>query len=235
MEFAKLLTKYREQRDITKTDLARLLKVTPTYIMNLESGRAIPPSYERLKEIQSALKLNDNEKHNLTFALHLGRAPEPLRKFLMKALFPTIMDVASFPLFRPFPDDKQSVDEDFKFLAESHIYRIHGNFLEPIAKDGQRIIVSTTSYFINPDKHGSILLIQVEVHNEEIAKKLREFTGNENVTLEKFKSKPYEIIAKFISHSKGVMTVEHIEHEKRYLVFDYQETQNVAEILGVLF
>ena len=235
MEFAKLLTKYREARSITKTDLARLLKVTPTYIMNLESGRAVPPSYERCEEIVNTLKLNDEEKHNFMLAVHLERAPEPLKKLIMDSLYPTVIDVDSFPLFRSFQENKKSRDEDFKFIAESHLYRIHGNFLEPIAKDGQRIIISTASYFVAPDKHDSILLIQIEITNEEIAKNLREFTGNENITIEKFKGKPYEIVAKFISHNNGVMTVEHVEHKKRYLVFDYNETMNIAEILGVLF
>jgi transcriptional regulator with XRE-family HTH domain len=232
MEFAKLLTKYREQRGITKTDLARLLKVTPTYIMNLESGRAIPPTYERFEEIQNALGLNDNEKHNLMFALHLARAPEPLRKLLENSLYPTVIHVDSFPLFTSFPENKKSKDEDFKFIAESHIYRIHGDFLKPLAKDGQRIIVSTASYFINPSKHGSILLIQVDVTNEETAKKLREFTGNEKISADQ---KPFEIVARLVSENKGVMTVEHIEHNKRYLVLEDDETMTIAEILGVLF
>ena len=232
MEFAKLLTKYREQRGITKTDLARLLKVTPTYIMNLESGRAIPPSYDRCEEIMGALKLNDEEKHNFMLAVHLERAPEPLRKLLESSLYPAVIDVDSFPLFASFPESKKSRDENFKFITESHFYRIHGNFMEPLAKDGQKIIVSTASYFINPNKRGSVLLIQVDVSDEETAKKLKEFAGNEKIGADK---KPYEIIARFVSENKGVMTLEHIEHAKRYLILEDAETMNVAEILGVLF
>ena len=232
MEFAKLLTKYREARSITKTDLARLLKVTPTYIMNLESGRAIPPSYDRCEEIMAVLKLGDEEKHNFMFAVHLERAPEPLQKLLTDAFYPTVIDVESFPLFASFPENKKSRDENFKSITESRLYRIHGNFLEPLAKDGQKIIVSTASYFINPNKRGSALLIQIDVSNEETAKKLREFTGNEKISADK---KPCEIVARLVSENKGVMTVEHIEHNKRYLILEDAETMNVAEILGVLF
>ena len=104
--------------------------------------------------------------------------------------------------------------------------------MEPLAKDGQKIIVSTASYFINPNKRGSVLLIQVDVSDEKTAKKLKEFTGNEKIGADK---KPYEITARFVSENKGVMTVEHIEHNKRYLILEDAETMNVAEILGVLF
>lgn len=232
MEFAKLLTKYREQRGITKTDLARLLKVTPTYIMNLESGRAIPPSYDRCEEIMDALKLNDEEKHNFMFAVHLERAPEPLRKLLENSLYPTVIDVDSFPLLTSFPENKKSKDKNFKFITESHLYRIRGNFMEPLAKDGQKIIVSTASYYAKPNKSDSILLIQIDLSKEETIKKLKEFTGDEKISPDK---KPYEIVARFVSENKGVMTVEHIEHDKRYLILEDDETMNVAEILGVLF
>ncbi len=233
MEFAKLLTKYREAKNITKTDLARLLKVTPTYIMNLESGRAIPPSYERCEEIMSVLKLTDEEKHNFMLAVHLERAPEPLKKLLIDALYPTVIDVDSFPLLTSFPENKKSRDDNFKFITESHLYKIHGSFLDPLAKDGQKIIVSTASYFVNPNKHGSVLLIQIDLTNEETAKKLKEFTGN-SIEQDKEK-KPYEIVAKFVSENNGVMTVEHIRHNKRYLILEDDEIMNVAEILGVLF
>ena len=232
MEFAKLLTKHREARNITKTDLARMLKVTPTYIMNLESGRAIPPSYERCKEIMNVLKLNEEEKHSFMFAVHLERAPEPLRKLLNDALYPTVIDVDSFPLFRSFPDNKKSKDENFKLITESHLYRVHGNFLEPLAKDGQKIILSTAAYFINPNKAGSVLLLQVDLSNEATAKKLREFTGN---SIEQNKEGHCEIVAKLVSENKGVMTVEHIEYNRRYLILEDDETTNIAEILGVLF
>lgn len=232
MEFAKLLTKYREARNITKTDLARLLKVTPTYIMNLESSRAIPPSYDRCEEIMGTLKLNDEEKHNFMFAVHLERAPEPLRKLLENSLYPTVIDVDSFPLLTSFPENKKSKDENFKFITESHLYRIRGNFMEPLAKDGQKVIISTASYFTKPNKSNSTLLIQVDIANEETARKLREFTGNEKISADK---KPYEIVARFVSENKDVMTVEHIEHNKKYLILEDDETMNVAEILGVLF
>lgn len=65
MEFKKLLSYYRERADLTKTGLAERLKVTPTYIMEVEAGRKPAPNIERCHEIANILNLSVAEKQTL--------------------------------------------------------------------------------------------------------------------------------------------------------------------------
>ncbi|MBF0331930.1 MAG: helix-turn-helix domain-containing protein [Candidatus Omnitrophica bacterium] len=63
--FNKMLTNYRERAGIKKTDLARKIDVSLTYIVSLESGRQKPPTRQICERLADALALSDLERNEL--------------------------------------------------------------------------------------------------------------------------------------------------------------------------
>lgn len=66
--FAKLLTKYRERAGLNKTELAKSVGVSPSYIMNVEREETTPPSKQTIELICENLKLNKEERRELLYA-----------------------------------------------------------------------------------------------------------------------------------------------------------------------
>lgn len=63
--FRKLLTKYREVRGFTKTELAKRLGISLQYLGGIENGSEIAPTQEMCQRIADALSLNSKEREEL--------------------------------------------------------------------------------------------------------------------------------------------------------------------------
>jgi len=81
MRFNELLTRYRNKIGLSKTDLAKKLNVSPGYVMNLESGRRKPPTFERCYQLAKILKLTDEECKIFYKTAQNERIPEDDKKF----------------------------------------------------------------------------------------------------------------------------------------------------------
>ena len=84
MTFNEYLRKAREERRITKTDLARRLQVSIQYIVEVESGRSKPPTLERCSDIAKSLALSTQETSELVHLAVSGRASEEIRPFVVR-------------------------------------------------------------------------------------------------------------------------------------------------------
>jgi len=76
MKFAEHLTYFRERKNLTKTGLAEKVGVTPTTVMEWESGRKKPPARHRIEEIASILSLSTEERQRLIDAAMEERLPQ---------------------------------------------------------------------------------------------------------------------------------------------------------------
>lgn len=65
MKFQNILRYYRNRSGLNKSELARKVGVTSTYIRNLEAGRGQPPTKEKCLEIAKALRLSEKETEYL--------------------------------------------------------------------------------------------------------------------------------------------------------------------------
>lgn len=59
--FGEFIASKREEKKITLREMARLLKITPPYLSDIEKNRRNPPDKEKLDEIAIILTLNDEE------------------------------------------------------------------------------------------------------------------------------------------------------------------------------
>lgn len=80
-DFRELLSEYRERTGLTKTALAKKIHKSPGYIMNLESGRKIPPPFDLCEKTINILDLNEEEKEKFLFAAITGRTSKEDKKF----------------------------------------------------------------------------------------------------------------------------------------------------------
>lgn len=65
MKFREKLTHYRSRARLSKTSLAEKMNLTPTTIMEWESGRKKPPSVDRCNQISEILGLSNYETKKL--------------------------------------------------------------------------------------------------------------------------------------------------------------------------
>ncbi|NME83330.1 helix-turn-helix transcriptional regulator [Clostridium sp. SM-530-WT-3G] len=59
--FGEFIAKKREEQRITLREMARLLKITPPYLSDIEKDRRNPPDKDKLDEIAKILCLSDEE------------------------------------------------------------------------------------------------------------------------------------------------------------------------------
>lgn len=59
--FGQFIAKKREEKKITLREMARLLKITPPYLSDIEKDRRNSPEREKLDEIAVILSLSDDE------------------------------------------------------------------------------------------------------------------------------------------------------------------------------
>ena len=65
MTFSAYLKKLREERNLTKTGLARAIGITTQYLVDVEAGRGKPPTPERCEQISNTLGLAEEERNKL--------------------------------------------------------------------------------------------------------------------------------------------------------------------------
>lgn len=59
--FGEFIASKREEKKITLREMARLLKITPPYLSDIEKDRRNPPDKEKLDEISVILSLSEEE------------------------------------------------------------------------------------------------------------------------------------------------------------------------------
>lgn len=59
--FGEFIAKKREEKKITLREMAKLLKITPPYLSDIEKDRRNSPEIEKLDEIAAILSLSDDE------------------------------------------------------------------------------------------------------------------------------------------------------------------------------
>ncbi|MDU4847531.1 helix-turn-helix transcriptional regulator [Clostridium sp.] len=59
--FGEFIASKREEKKITLREMARLLKITPPYLSDIEKDRRNPPDKEKLDEISAILSLSEDE------------------------------------------------------------------------------------------------------------------------------------------------------------------------------
>lgn len=59
--FGEFIASKREEKKITLREMARLLKITPPYLSDIEKDRRNSPEREKLDEIAAILSLSDDE------------------------------------------------------------------------------------------------------------------------------------------------------------------------------
>lgn len=80
MQFKEHLSYFRSRAHLSKTSLAEKLSLTPTTIMEWESGRKKPPPIERCEQIARILNLSSEEKERLVDTAMIERMnPEQLQ------------------------------------------------------------------------------------------------------------------------------------------------------------
>lgn len=84
MELNEKITLYREKINMSKSELARLIDVSPSYITKLESGEKANPSLEIKIKIANALEIppsfildNDSLNEYMNMRLKENRAKKP--------------------------------------------------------------------------------------------------------------------------------------------------------------
>lgn len=61
ISFGEFITKKREEKKITLREMARLLKITPPYLSDIEKERRNPPDKDKLDELATILSLSEDE------------------------------------------------------------------------------------------------------------------------------------------------------------------------------
>jgi transcriptional regulator with XRE-family HTH domain len=69
--FGGFIAKKREEKNITLREIAKLLKITPPYLSDIEKDRRNSPEREKLDEIATILSLSD-EECRLVLCQYLG-------------------------------------------------------------------------------------------------------------------------------------------------------------------
>lgn len=86
MKFKDLLKAYRENKGLKKTDLAHKIRVSPEYMMNVESGYQKAPTLERVNKIADVLELSDHDRLELLKVATLERMSGDERLLIEKLL-----------------------------------------------------------------------------------------------------------------------------------------------------
>ena len=61
MSFGEFIAKKREEKKRTLREMARLLKITPPYLSDIEKERRNPPDKDKLDELANILSLSEDE------------------------------------------------------------------------------------------------------------------------------------------------------------------------------
>jgi len=114
MTFGNILKRVREQANISKTDLAKKIGVSPSYIMNLEAGRKKPPPKKRVFQISEALSLSKRKEKELLLSATKERVKEDERWLLARSGIDPSDDALNQEITKALKD-KDSVKVLLKF------------------------------------------------------------------------------------------------------------------------
>src|SRR5690349_12532573 len=76
-QFSNLLSKHREQKDLTLEDLAKKADVSPSYISLLISGKKGRPRNQVIERLAQALELTEDEKLDFRAAAEASKSNGP--------------------------------------------------------------------------------------------------------------------------------------------------------------
>lgn len=212
MKFSQFLKYLREKRNINKSELAKKINVSSGYIINIESGKAKPPTKERLEDISKVLRLSEEEKSKLIELAFQERIVEKspgwfdyvgtsLEKTVQKIDFKSentlliplfgLVPAGGIDIFEEKPRwitlDKQflknhNIEDLFALTASGDCLKDAGLF------DGDQVIVSKTAKVNN----GDICIVRVD---SEITCKKTSFVDNKIIleTMNSDKNKKFII------------------------------------------
>lgn len=146
MKFSALLQRFREEKGVSKKDLADKIGVTPTYIGLLESGTQRAPTMERCREISGALDLSTGDAARLADSAMEERLPPDALQWHLEKIkafnftngkleeSPEI-DFASVPLY--------SLKDFAKMKKSSPLPKADNRVLVPSRRGSKMIAVSS--------------------------------------------------------------------------------------------
>lgn len=190
MKFSELLKIFRERSSLSKTELAKKIRVTPSYIMNLESGYDRAPTAERLEQISRALNLTEAEKNELLNVAMQERIPKKELEILSGRQENKEPIVEIFNHTIPIVSGVGATDEVGRsaFLPYPHPYkvisfkgckavRVESDSMAPLAYKGQHIIYCED----DPVKDGDLVFIKL-TNEAQLFK--RYFKTDKHITLQ---------------------------------------------------
>jgi len=156
MKFCNLLTQYRERAGLTKTELAKKIGVTVSYIIDLEAGRKKPPTIERIEQIINIFSLSKKEAMELLNSAAEERIlKKDIRFFQIGRLKPGLpSDIQKIPVISwVYANRFADVEDPFPpGIADQYVYtttrgkhifglRVIDDCMEPEFREGDIIIV----------------------------------------------------------------------------------------------
>lgn len=82
MKFADLLRLYRKRSQLSKTDLANRLEISPSYLMLIEAGKRKPPSLSMVRRLVLVLDLAPREEAVFVKTAAIERIRQPERSVI---------------------------------------------------------------------------------------------------------------------------------------------------------
>ena len=247
--FAQIFKENRNKNNFSFRVLGKKLGVTAGNLFQYEKGKTYP-SASVLDKICSLFGLNFDHIYSLIQKEKM--APEAKRLMPNYAYCSTVKEVREISGMTFFagaglPKPKHSTDKDFERILVAVHFKIIGDFIEPVAKSGQRILVEFASSS-DPIRLGSIVLLQLNIHNKTLAKRYCEFTGDKILPFpQTFTDDEYlkdgtvkehhiVIIGKIIMIKDEVIKLRNEKYPNKSIWLNKEkDIANIAYILGVLF
>lgn len=229
--FEKYFRQLLEKSELTKAELARNIGLKrQNYIGNILSGMHIP-TLERIDQIAKALKCSEDEKNRLTKLAVEGRSPKDAKKYLTNYSRYQPARRLEELFFSQKPEGKETDSVYLNELLDSFLAEVNGNFLEPIAAKGQKIIYSN---FNDPEnifedyKKNDLLILGFRLNE----KNLRSL---ETYPYEKARiSKTAYVIGALIQKNSDSIKLQHPKN-KKIISLRLEDVFIKSKIFGVLF
>lgn len=82
LKFKDLLTRHREDKGLSKTELAEKIGKSLSYISALEAGRDTPPTYEVCVKLAEVLSLNAHAKYEFLRQAFYDKQSEDNKRYI---------------------------------------------------------------------------------------------------------------------------------------------------------
>lgn len=218
-----------EKKSIKRASLARELGLKrANYISNVISGLHTP-TLDRVEQIAKILKCNGAETSKLLMLAENDRAA---RKKKISGNIGYVMGTASRVNDMLHPGFSIDIDKvkSNKELLLSLVFKVHGKFLEPLVKNGQKIILSYNAIL----KIGDWALFEIEVGAGNYRKNIDDFKKMNDMP-NYIKSSHDDIIGKLISRKNGILTIGGYKNEISTINIAEKDVLMKARIMGILF